>query len=324
MYLLHELDTHIDKYEIDAWKWQKESLFESWYELMPKIVSRLQTDQLIYFLLEERYFDYFTFSIHFTAHKPFDIVQLKNLINEKITHVKYTTQVHSPYVTNRIVNARVDGQESDFLIGKTWQLVFDVQLFFLKPDAVTTFRIAQGDRFFDDRHVTIYPRSLYMIDYLASHIHKDQFALLYIREDSCQLIVVKKNSYQDVHYLNMGIQLLKACYIEHDIEKYFWSGGQEIQQNAFLKKLIEEWVQFFTDNLCHRLRQYLPTHHDLVLVSDLVRNDVFMDCFQGSYRKEINGFVLPCPTITGLPGEYQPHESNVASAYLAAKGAKQH
>ncbi len=143
MLLFHELDTHIDKYEIDSDKWQKESLFESRYGLMPKITTRLDTDQLVYFLLDERFFDYFMFSIHFTAHRPFDIVQLKSLIDEKISHVKYTTQVQSPYVTHRIVNVRVDGTENNFLVGKTGQLMFDLQLFFLKPDAVTTFRIAQ-------------------------------------------------------------------------------------------------------------------------------------------------------------------------------------
>lgn len=73
MLLFHELDTHIDKYEIDGEKRLKESLFESWYELMPKVVNWLQSDQMIYFLLDERYFDYFTFSIHFTANEAFDI-----------------------------------------------------------------------------------------------------------------------------------------------------------------------------------------------------------------------------------------------------------
>lgn len=203
MFIFHELDTHIDKYEIDSDKRQKESLFESWYDLIPKITTWLETDQLIYFLLDERYFDYFMFSIHFTSYKPFDISQLKSLIDEKISHVKYTTQVHSPYVTHRIVNVRVDGEPSNFLVGKSGQLMFDLQLFFLKPDAVTTFRIAQGDRFFSDRRMTLYPRSLCMIDYLANHIHKEQFCMLYIWEDSCQLILVKHNSYQDVHYLNM-------------------------------------------------------------------------------------------------------------------------
>src|SRR5690606_31594403 len=101
------------------------------------------------------------------------------------------------------VNVRVDGQESDFLIGKTGQLTFDIQLFFLKLDAVTTFRIAQGDKFFEDRRVTIYPRSLCTVDYLGSHLRKPEFAILYIREESCQLILVKNNSYQDIHHLNM-------------------------------------------------------------------------------------------------------------------------
>ncbi len=323
MLVFHELDTHIDKYDIEGEKRHKEALFESWYELMPKIVGRLQTDQTMYFLLDERYFDYFTFQILFTANEPFDISQMKELLNEKIAHVKYTTQVHSPYITHRIVNAQVDDEESNYLIWKTGQLKFDLQLFFLKPDAVTTFKIAQWERFFEDRRITMYPRSLCMIDYLAKHIHKEQFGMLYIWEDSCQLILIKQNSYQDVHYLNMGVQLLKACYAEHDIEKYFWSGTAEIQQNAFLKKLIEEWVQFFTDNLCQWLRQYLPAYHDLVLISDVNRNEIFVERFQASYREAINGFVLPCPTISGLPtDQILIHESNVAATYLAAKWPK--
>ena len=82
----------------------------------------------------------------------------------------------------------------------------------------------------------------------------------------------------------MGTQVLKSCYQEQDVEKYFYTDRKLVVKNAFLSKLIDEAITFFTDNLCQRLHQYVPPSYDIIVVGDVTKNPSFLPIFQDSYK----------------------------------------
>jgi len=91
----------------------------------------------------------------------------------------------------------------------------------------------------------------------------------------------------------MGTQVLKSCYQEQDVEKYFYTDRKTVIKNPFLSKLIDEAISFFTDNLCQRLYQYVPTSYDIIVVGDIVQNPSFLSVFQDSYKAFGTGYILP-------------------------------
>jgi lipoprotein NlpI len=80
------------------------------------------------------------------------------------------------------------------------------------------------------------------------------------------------------------MQLLKSCYKEHDIEKYFYLSRDDVEQNQFLSKVIDEAVSFFTTTLSKRVYQYVNTSQPLIVTGDIIQNASFLPLFQDSYR----------------------------------------
>ena len=61
------------------------------------------------------------------------------------------------------------------------------------------------------------------------------------------------------------MNLLKSCYQEHDVEKYFYTQRDEVTQNHFLSRIVDEAVSFFTDTLSKWLQQYVDTQESLIV-----------------------------------------------------------
>ena len=96
-------------------------------------------------------------------------------------------------------------------------------------------------------------------------LQKQQYAFLSVYEETTELIVVKDGRYDAIYYLNMGTQLLKACYKEHDIEKYFYAHYADIVDNQFLSQLVDKAVSFFVLNLCEWMYQYIDNDDNVVI-----------------------------------------------------------
>ena len=119
----------------------------------------------------------------------------------------------------------------------------------------------------------------------------------------------------------MWLELLNACYQEHDVQHYFLTQrGTQLPQLAV--KLILEANSFFTESLCKRLRQFLTASSECFLITDANQDALFLQSMQTSYRANINWFLAPLSSLNApqlFP--YQPSELDIAAYALATQSA---
>lgn len=174
-----------------------------------------------------------------------------------------------------------------------------MHLALLKSDIVAYYQLRGGRQIFDQQPLSIYPKSLYLIRHLTKHLHKRSFVLIYIREEHCQLCRVCDGYYTFIDQIGFGMRLLRSCYEEHEIGKYFYQGYDEVESNSFLKKLVAEAVSFFVDQLVKWMSQEIESSDDIIVVTDLLRNPSFFDLFQARLHQHTQGFVLPLTHLQG-------------------------
>lgn len=275
---------------------QKKTLYQPLTEVFAEEAKKMPLEKLTEektFFLDERYFVFYRFDIVLTSKKPFTIQSLRKIIDEKLHIIKKQDMLTSPRVLHDIKHILVDNKQVSFLFGHTGILSFSLHLSLLNQEGVAVCSLLGGDKVFTHPKISLYPRNFFLLHQLTQQVKKEDYAFLCIYEENTELLVVKQWRYDHIHYLNMGTQVLKSCYQEQDVEKYFYTDRKLVTKNPFLSKLIDEAISFFTDNLCHRLYQYVPSLYDIIVVGDIIKNPSFLSVFQDSYKAFGTGYILP-------------------------------
>lgn len=270
------------------------------------------------FLLHESYFDCVQFRIEITARTPFSILDLKEIIREKVTYMKHVHRLSSLYCKHRISNISINTIPSDYLLWKTGDLSFCVQFFLLKVDAITAFKLRLPDTALIHR-CALYPKQLFLLERMHTHLHTHDVPLLYISERVCQLFRIREGRYHAFDEIAMGEALLKSCYEEHNVIAYFHYARETVEQNALLKKLIKEALWFYTHQLCQRIHQFLLPWQQVIVAGGVLANPLFFDAFQQEFRSRSSGFAIPLPSLIWCTRIEGYHASDIsAAAYFAS------
>lgn len=297
MQIIDQQADHIDiYYHSKNNQLQKKTVYQSLTEVVFSLAKKTPLDALTekrVFFLDERFFLFYRFDIQLSSSRAFSISDLRKIVHEKITLLKERDTVTSPLVMHTVQNMVVNKEASDFLFGHKGDISFSLQLSLLQADGVAICLLMWGERVFKHPQIAIYPRNFFLLQHLSRQIKKEHYAFLCVYEESTELLLVKSWWYEHIHYLNMGIQVLKSCYQEQDVEKYFYAEQREVTKNPFLAKLIDEAMSFFTDNLCQWLHQYVPVSHDIIVVGEVTQNPSFLSIFQDSYKAFGSGYILP-------------------------------
>ena len=115
------------------------------------------------------------------------------------------------------------------------------------------------------------------------------------------------------------MSLLKSCYAEHEITKYFYTHRDEVVDNVVLKKIVDEAVSFFTDTLSQRIQQWIPPGYDVIVAGDIIQNPSFLPLFQDSYGVFSRGYIVPLSAIQSKKYStytFTPEEVHIASYLL--------
>lgn len=317
MQIVFSRDADCHLYFVTDSKLQQMSYHGDLYEM----IRRIGKEQLpsCEYLLDEAYFQFVNFAVRIESGEPLTQAKMNQLVVEKINLLK-TQWIRSPYINHFVSDILIDGEESKFAVGKSGSIQFQLHLFFLKPDAVTSFEVIAGRDSLLAHEMRIMPKSFYTVQYLRDKIKKSSFRLLYIREDTCHLMQIDQWSYKSVQHMRLGLQLLKWSYEEQDILNYYYTRTEDLENNSFLRKLVVEANEFYTDMLCKWLAQYVPSDKEVILISDIVSNTFFIESLQKSYRETVNGYLLPISSVKStITQEYKPHELDVVTCYQALK-----
>ena len=316
------IDQSLDHIAVYTWhdtQLRKKIRYDSLADVMMSMKKEFEQKTSLTFLLDEQLFSYHAIDMHISAQEPCSIAYIKWLIDEKIRHVGDASGAHTSYITHRISHILVNGEPKLHVLWHRWNITFSLELCLLTPAWISMWELL-SNKVFEKKFVEFYPRNYYTLAYLKSHLKHDKYAFLLVEQEMTQLICVENWWYTDVQYINIWIQLLKSCYKEHDIEKYFYIARDEVEQNHFLSKIVDEALSFFTNMLAKWLVTYIDTNIPLVVAWDVIQNPSFLPVFQDSYRAYGTWYIVPLQALqhTSFAYEFCAREITVAS-YLHYK-----
>lgn len=317
MIVIYEHDGIYDLYSANKKKEIKKQRFFEWFH--DALLFSKKEKWQVTLLLEESNFHYYSFRIECTSRDPFTIKDFKSFLKEKLKQISWNDGISCEYCKHNVENCTVNGEPEDHYIWKTWDIWFDLSIIVLKKASSRMIKHSYGSWYLSNPLFTILPRTYYLIAHLKKSLRKNDFSLLMIYNDSCSLLWIHRWFYNRYETINMWEKLLQACYKEHDIDKYLYEGYDNIEGNSILKKLVEESLLFYSQQVCCWLQQYLVQWYELLLMSDLLHNPLFISTLQQHYHATINWFVVPLNTLfrsVWYIYEYKPNEIPVVAAYV--------
>lgn len=319
MHLIYQHDDIITLYHSDGGNLLKRQLTGKLHQAVQQAASlpiRAYT-----YLLDERWFVFATYHVQSRRRTPRSIRDFKALIAEKIAQWKQEQAITTDYITYQISDIFVNKQPETHILGHTGDVQFTLQLMGVQPDVKMNMLIGAPDRHRQLSEYILYPKSFFIKQYVCQKMQRHTFALCYLWENICHLIVIEKGNYKSVHKVNMWLELLNACYQEHDVQHYFLNQrGAQLPQLA--AKLILEANSFFTESLCKWMHQFLSTGSECFLITDASQDALFLQSMQESYRTNINWFLAPLSSLVAPHlFTYQPSELDIAAYALATQSA---
>lgn len=317
MNIVYEHDGLFDVYQLSSSKTISKKRFFTWIDEV-LLATKNDFDHAL-LLLDESRFQFYSFTIECTSRTPFSISELKAIIAEKIRRIGWHEQQSTEYCKHLIENCKVEWKSVEHCVGKTGNLSFSLHCFLLKQEDCTACKQIVGTTFLDSRKFTIVPKTLYLIQYLVKALNKKEFSFVTIEKKSCKFISVQNWFYHRFESVNMGESLVQACYKEHDIQQYLYEGYDRIETNDLLKKLVYESLSFYSMQFCNRLQQFVVEGYELLLMSNMISNPLFVPALQEYYHKKNRWFIVPLNTLfkqNTYVYNHTPNEIPVVAAYM--------
>ena len=87
------------------------------------------------FLLDERLFSYYRFTLQLTSRTPFGIADLRQLVKTKIASLEIGHHT-SECILHRLVDMSVNGEPATHILGQTGDLGFVLEICVMQPEGV--------------------------------------------------------------------------------------------------------------------------------------------------------------------------------------------
>lgn len=250
-----------------------------------------------YFLLDDGRFHFFRFDIYREEDSVFTMDDFNKILQERIDYLK--SQTKEELLFTNVDSIYINGEAKKFLIGERGQIFFRLYLIYLNRDTILALNRSYGN-IFNHKHLKIFPESFKTLSFLKRKLQRDNFLLLYIKEGYCKVIAVEDWFYKQIDHLNFGISYLMQIYKDNQIVKYRYKSQEEIEANPLAKNLVLEAINFYVGYLCKWLEDLNLTDKDIFLVSPIIKNGNFMDCFNTRYASYHSKYIVPFHSSTHL------------------------
>lgn len=243
-----------------------------------------QTHDQILVLLDERHF--VMAHEHQTHHAPqrYTAQELHDncLSLSKELHLQH--HIPGKQLYYHIHNIIVNEHFSDYLIGMKGDLSRDTTCIYIKNDTAALL----------DQHrdiVNVVPQSLTTIHHVQQLLRKDSFSLVWMYDDFIKAVHVQDGQYVSSNTLNRWTKMLMDIVIDNGVGEYF-SNTEKIP-NPLAEKLLSESFSFYCKTVSQRLREETTVGSDLILISDMIKHQLFMKIFQEKYHTDSQGYIVP-------------------------------
>lgn len=237
-------------------------------------------------LLDEDKFFWKTLPVSVHFDKPCTVWDMKAVIDPIVEKVVPNNAEKLFY---HMENIYINGEESDYYVGKTGEVKFVLQVVAMWRDKRYDTKAVLWETI---EAVHMYPACFFTLHHIKNSLKKHSGTILSLGQYYTKRIVFENGVYKDTEVLDLWRQVLKDVYGENNIADFFDASSELIESNSYAKNLVEQSVQFYVDMLLRRLRTY-ATKGDIFLVSSLINNEYFMKEFNKQYQHYSLSFVVP-------------------------------
>lgn len=292
-YLWHEeFDVKHPKFRIV--KYQKDLGMQQYavYESLQNVINQSFSypEYNHYFLLDDSRFHFFRFDIFKELDRPFTIDDINEITHERLNYLKEITK--EELLFTNVDSIFVNWEPQKYLIGAQGQIFFRLYLIYINRDTLLEFNKHYGN-LFSHKHLKIFPESFKTISFLKRKLERDSFLLLYIKESYCKVVAIEDGFYKRIEHINFGINFLMQMYKDNQIVKYRYKTSEEIDANPLAKNLVLDNINFYVEYLCKWLNDLKLTNKDIFIISPIIKNWNFMDCFNKKYTTYHNKYIVP-------------------------------
>ena len=264
MHYLLQSENHYQRYEWTALKpWR-----------MGKRYQLIRNHNHTTMLVNEEYFDYYSYTISLTSPTPFAVKDLKEIIRQK-----YLLLQQKYWRTDIVRYYFIDGCMQEYcmtnhVLGKTWNLSFVLRVMVLQ----------HGHTLELQKHttlskITLIPKHLWLIQRIHYSLTKP-FTLLHFSENEIACLSVKWWWYTSIDTLPFGLSLLRESFKDHDLSAYLYNDIDRIEKNPLLRKSVEEVMTFFLTQVIGRMHQHAILGVPCVVITRFASHAVFMKILQ--------------------------------------------
>lgn len=87
---------------------------------------------------------------------------------------------------------------------------------------------------------------------------------------------------------------MKKFYKDNDILQYWNQSEHEIMINPVAVELVNKSLHFYSEMLCKWLEEHDVVMTDIFLISSILKNGLFIDCFNAVYKKKsASHYIIP-------------------------------
>ncbi len=151
-------------------------------------------------LLDNTLFSFFSFDIFRTTDTAFTAEELDTIISEKKFNIKIHTNTTVEFLISYVDSIYVDGQKQERLLGQKGEIFFRLYLVYIDELCLNTLRSAVPNIL---ENTTIVPQSFYTMLFIRNKMQRDNFALLYIMQDTVKVVAVRNGFYDGVFTINL-------------------------------------------------------------------------------------------------------------------------
>lgn len=239
----------------------------SWHSLLRKWVHTTM-------MVQESYFDYYSYTIALTSPTSFTIKDLKQLIQQKITHIKRTQWRRELLYHYTISHCMKECEPVLHVLWKSWNLSFVLNIVVLQHTHVLELK-----KHCLPSNVTIIPKHFWVVLRLG-WMMQWPVSVLHFEENEIVAIWCQDGWYRTISTAPFGLTLLYESLKDHDIAAYLYNDIERLEKNMLLRKTVEEVFTFFIKQCVSWMHQQAVFWKPCILICPFAKHPVFVEVLE--------------------------------------------
>lgn len=235
-------------------------------------------------LVNESYFDYYSYTIALTSPTTFTVKDLKEVIQQKVKLVRDKYERVEIVYHYLIEWCMTEYKPTSHVLWKSWNLSFILRVMVLKH-----LHVLELKKHLPVSQVKMIPKHLGLIQRI-SKVMIWRFTVLNFGDCEIACIAAQWWWFAAMSTIPFGLSLLRECFKEHEIAPYLYNDIQRIEKNILLRKTVEEVFTFFLTQLVAWMHQHCVLGSPCILICPFATHPVFLEVIEtlsASYQETV-------------------------------------